>query len=1262
MYNSVINIRTFFAGLFIVFSGLTHVFASHIVGAEIYYKLIDPQTFTYEIELIMYRDCLSGLGTSDDNTEFDPEIYLFIFERDAQGKYISNSAGIPKYITLGNPEINPANLALPAAKCSGAAEGQPNNLCVEKGIYKTTVRLAPNTGGYDITWARCCRNNAIINLIKPIETGITFTVSIPGVEKYGINSNPRFVEDPSFFICKGQRFSFDYSAEDSDGDSLVYVVTNPYNGLNARIPGRVRTGVTKARPYIKPNELSTGGIPPRVPPNEIGPPAYDTVSFESGYSYTDPFGTQDFRVDFSNGFLSFISPDTLFPNKPSTYVFAISVLEYRDKVLLSESRRDIQVTVINCVVEENRDPIITPFYTGFRHSGDTLLVPADSSFSFTFSSKDPEKDSLLLFATGPLSTIPDTFNVEVVAGVDSILGKVFVPALCSFENQTLPFLYILSQDKTECGKVGQVKDTVFIRVLPSKNSPSTIQAKKTGETNPANRFIFTAETENCILLEGVDPDIVGKLRLTAQSVPALTGNLPTYDSLSGVWCWTPSCDYAGDSILLKITAPDLSSCGKLVGQSEKNLRIVVIPPVNLPAGLTLDFSGQGANDTLFAGVGQEIRLPIRVIDPNTGDSLQVRLLSADTLLLNSPTPPCLSLLQDTASCGATLNGIGEIRGNFRWTAQASDRGNTYRFILETNEEGGCGALNARRDTFYVKIACVELKKPIFRQKLQCAERQGDTLLVTTGDSLCCSFSLEDLSPATGLGYELSLEDLQGVKIPLQPGIVTQNGALLNGEFCYKASCEDGGKIYRLVLAGIDSLSDNVCTEFTQNEVIRDTVYIRIRKESIQASLQINLKAPGLVSSGDTIFQSPGTRLTLPILFSEPNASTRLKLLLSEGPIEACLKPVSTGSTCIDSIQGLGRLESILDWNIPTGLEGQVFRFIVQGQALNACGELIELVDTVYVCVGTRSLPPIITLDLAGNDFEGKNLRIKAGASFCYEFTILDQTPTTGLSYDFEFQDLSGKVLSKGQVDALRLDNSIQGVVCYDAGCDEGNAQYRLVIKAIDEAAKNSCRNDALEQGQAEDAITVQITPFFDPMGIEPVFDPNTACLPTTAQFSLKPFTPQEGISYTWDFGDGNRSNSARPAHLYNKSGIYPVKLFVEDLLTQCRDTLSWDFEVVERELLIPNVFSPNDDGVEDCYKIDLNCRLFQLSNQPDSYRFRIVDRWGQLVHESESPQTCWDGRNREVKEVSEGVYFYSLKIKTLSGATEFFQGHITLLR
>lgn len=86
--------------------------------------------------------------------------------------------------------------------------------------------------------------------------------------------------------------------------------------------------------------------------------------------------------------------------------------------------------------------------------------------------------------------------------------------------------------------------------------------------------------------------------------------------------------------------------------------------------------------------------------------------------------------------------------------------------------------------------------------------------------------------------------------------------------------------------------------------------------------------------------------------------------------------------------------------------------------------------------------------------------------------------------------------------------------------------------------------------------------------------------------------------------------------------------------------------VIVCETSIPNIFSPNNDGVNDVFLIQGN------EGFPNS-RFEVYNRWGALVYESDNYRNNWRG-----DDLAEGVYYYIY----LRSDGEKFAGHLTLVR
>ena len=61
-------------------------------------------------------------------------------------------------------------------------------------------------------------------------------------------------------------------------------------------------------------------------------------------------------------------------------------------------------------------------------------------------------------------------------------------------------------------------------------------------------------------------------------------------------------------------------------------------------------------------------------------------------------------------------------------------------------------------------------------------------------------------------------------------------------------------------------------------------------------------------------------------------------------------------------------------------------------------------------------------------------------------------------------------------------------------------------------------------------------------------------------------------------------------------------------------------DVKEMEFIIPNIFTPNNDGFNDIFKIT-------PTNAID-FEVVIYNRWGQMVFSWNSPSGYWDGKNQ----------------------------------
>lgn len=103
--------------------------------------------------------------------------------------------------------------------------------------------------------------------------------------------------------------------------------------------------------------------------------------------------------------------------------------------------------------------------------------------------------------------------------------------------------------------------------------------------------------------------------------------------------------------------------------------------------------------------------------------------------------------------------------------------------------------------------------------------------------------------------------------------------------------------------------------------------------------------------------------------------------------------------------------------------------------------------------------------------------------------------------------------------------------------------------------------------------------------------------------------------------------------------------YLDDVSLECCSELCFEANV-------PNVFSPNGDGVND----DL------VTSLPPGGKLRIYNRWGQLLFESSGRNDYWDGTTTAGEKVPDGVYYYVIEVDGASEQRDDFSGSVSLIR
>lgn len=183
--------------------------------------------------------------------------------------------------------------------------------------------------------------------------------------------------------------------------------------------------------------------------------------------------------------------------------------------------------------------------------------------------------------------------------------------------------------------------------------------------------------------------------------------------------------------------------------------------------------------------------------------------------------------------------------------------------------------------------------------------------------------------------------------------------------------------------------------------------------------------------------------------------------------------------------------------------------------------------------------------------------------------------------------------------------------------------------------------------------------YFDTVSVRlavPIAEFDTVITPVCDGFQVELTNLSDGAkSYTWEFSNGNVVDAEDAIQVFDFGTTFWARLISKD--AHCADSFQVsnslrpfdDFEVLR-----PNVFSPNGDGINDCFTIE-------IPELPECHGFEIyvANRWGQpvFIKEVDDNEYCWDGRDsRNDKELASGTYFYIISVKGRR-----FNGTITLV-
>jgi gliding motility-associated-like protein len=156
-------------------------------------------------------------------------------------------------------------------------------------------------------------------------------------------------------------------------------------------------------------------------------------------------------------------------------------------------------------------------------------------------------------------------------------------------------------------------------------------------------------------------------------------------------------------------------------------------------------------------------------------------------------------------------------------------------------------------------------------------------------------------------------------------------------------------------------------------------------------------------------------------------------------------------------------------------------------------------------------------------------------------------------------------------------------------------------------------------------------------------------------------TSENASDYEWYIDQGFWDDSEHTSAYFDSTGNYLITLYAYNNRPECVDSSS--FTLVVRDTIyarIPNVITPNNDNVNDVFTIDVR--------RAATVEAQFFNRWGNPIANASAESNgldetipLWDGKTTENQKVTEGTYFYTISIVSVSGRVYDFQGSVMVV-
>lgn len=1196
--------------------------ASHYLGGDLTYTCLGPGpggTTRYLVRFTLYRDCN---GIPADNP-------ITIRWRSAQlNTGGSRSVNRTTVIPGSGVDVTPVCTGGQTA-CSSGATGAYG---IERWIYETNIDLPAGQGSDWVIWHdNCCRSAAIDNLTGSSVQGSTFYAFLDNTV-VPCNNSPQFTNLPQFFNCMGRPTLLNLGLVDPDGDSLVIQLTN----------------------CLSDNSLT---------------PPFTPTTYAAPFSGINPFPTTTGILIQSGGLFSYIA------NTGFRAAFCYKVEEYRNGVKIGETFQDVYLIIQNC------PPSTPPVAATTTPTRPNVIYDETNSNAFTFSvpvcpGQTAQQTCVTFDYTDNTNPAPQNqLRVTVVqipagatatvAGQNTNNAQVqlcWTPTSADIGDHTV----VITVENNACPIRGRWDYTYVLRARSGIWYDGVIAViRGPGDTIP------TRDTTVCIGTQL-------RLRVTARdSVPnasditsvqwATTGGLAVPPS------FPPSPITQAVSPLITVTGPGeyIATVTFRGGCIDKDtLRVNIFPPDTVRIQEPIEFCA-GDSATLVAtsvlGIPIEWYLgaPLTGTLIGTGSPLRYLVSAPGNFSVYAVTRDANGCIYtDTATVvvqpgpeftttatAATCRGLN----NGSITATPTALG-SYTYTLYN--AGGAVVAGPQPTGSFTGLApgqyivAVQGPAPIVCTSFDTVVvAQGDSVsVVLQGDSLrfgCLPFTVNFTAQAsTTLNAPLSyLWDFgtgtpQTTTTPTASFTYTTPGVFIvvvqasTPQGCFAT---DTIVVNTLNPLGLAAQPQRVCREASTGQVTLTVSGQPTGPVTYQGFPILPGSGPILPSQSSPTFTAVPVGVLYEFIAQDslgcqgrdtlqlvPTDSVEIQSL-TNGAIPDCF-PVAVNFTA--SAQGTGG-PLTYSWDFGNG--GQVTTTTPSAVGIYQSGGtyvVTLIVRNDIGCADTAILP--VSIPATGEEITAQLLRAEPLAG-CVPLTVSFEAAGTSsigtqLAYRWEFGD----------------GNSAPGTQATHTYTQPG--LYTAVFYAQNPNSPQ-CLDTVQVQVLVDGQPTAQIQAPPPPSSIG-----YYVASPITFTAAPGPYN----VRFFWRADSQAAGTGPSYTISYIQKGTFCVYLTVESE-QGCIDSTSYCFEVSGYVLLVPNVFTPNGDGINDVFTV--------IGYGMEYIEMTVYDRWGGLIATARgSERLTWDG-TKGGQPVPEGVYTYLLRYKLVDKPDVLYRsGTVTVLR